>query len=340
MPTNLDGKAQPISPEVKAALVMLMLGEDTAAELFRRLGKEEIKLLNRGMTQLATLSDDEQEAILSEYFTLIQKGDPLRLEGGEAYFKALVERSMGKDGRRLIEEMASENQMQLNALEPIDARTLANLLRKEHPQTVALIMAYSKAEKSAQVLAQLPVETQVEVCLRMASLDTVSASTLRDVENALLSEMKGLVLSGGEETSGVEMVAEILNNIEKQHEERIFEQLMEIDPELAEEIRNNMFVFADLVNIDDRGIQTLLKEVDNQTLLLSLKTAPEPIKDKVFKNLSARAVQMLREDMEVMPPTKLSDVEKAQASITQLALRLEAEGKIIIAKAGAAEEFV
>ena len=142
---------------------------------------------------------------------------------------------MGNEGRRLAEEMATENQMQLNALDPVDARTLANLLRKEHPQTIALIMAYSKAEKSAQVLSQLPVETQVEVCLRMASLDTVSPKTLRDVENALLSEMKGLVVSGGEETSGVVMVAEILNNIEKQHEERIFEQLMEIDPELAEE---------------------------------------------------------------------------------------------------------
>jgi flagellar motor switch protein FliG len=292
------------------------------------------------MTMLAGLTDEEQNDILVEYLDLVEKGDPMRLEGGEAYLKRLVETNMGGEGRKLIEEIASEHQMQLNALEPVDARTLANLLRKEHPQTIALIMAYSKPEKSAQVLSQLPVETQVEVCLRMASLDTVAPQTLRDVENALLSEMKGLVVSGGEETSGVVMVAEILNNIEKQHEERIFEQLMEIDPELAEEIRNNMFVFADLVNIDDRGIQTLLKEVDNQSLLLALKTAPEVIKDKIFKNLSSRATQMLKEDMEVMPPVKLSEVEKAQASITQLALRLEAEGKIVIAKAGAAEEFV
>jgi flagellar motor switch protein FliG len=329
-----------IPPEIKAALVMLTLGEDVAGELFKKLGKDEIKFLNKGMMNLTMLTPDDEERILIDYYALLQKGDPLRLEGGESYFKALLEKNMGNEGRRLAEEMATENQMQLNALDPVDARTLANLLRKEHPQTIALIMAYSKAEKSALVLSQLPVETQVEVCLRMASLDTVSPKTLRDVENALLSEMKGLVVSGGEETSGVVMVAEILNNIEKQHEERIFEQLMEIDPELAEEIRNNMFVFADLVNIDARGIQTLLKEVDNQTLLLALKTAPDAIKERVFANLSARAVQMLREDMEVMPPVKISEVEKAQASITQLALRLEAEGKIIIAKAGAAEEFV
>lgn len=331
---------EPIPREVKAALVMLMLGEERAAPVFKKLEKDEVKALNKGMTMLAGLTDEEQNDILVEYLELVEKGDPMRLEGGEAYLKRLVETNMGGEGRKLIEEIASEHQMQLNALEPVDARTLANLLRKEHPQTIALIMAYSKPEKSAQVLSQLPVETQVEVCLRMASLDTVAPQTLRDVENALLSEMKGLVVSGGEETSGVVMVAEILNNIEKQHEERIFEQLMEIDPELAEEIRNNMFVFADLVNIDDRGIQTLLKEVDNQSLLLALKTAPEVIKDKIFKNLSSRATQMLKEDMEVMPPVKLSEVEKAQASITQLALRLEAEGKIVIAKAGAAEEFV
>jgi flagellar motor switch protein FliG len=329
-----------IPPEVKAALVMLTLGEGIASELFKKFSKDEIKILNKGMMNLTMLTPEDEERVLLDYFDLLQKGDPLRLEGGEFYFKSLLEKSMGNEGRRLAEEMATENQMQLNALDPVDARTLANLLRKEHPQTIALIMAYSKAEKSAQVLSQLPVETQVEVCLRMASLDTVSPKTLRDVENALLSEMKGLVVSGGEETSGVVMVAEILNNIEKQHEERIFEQLMEIDPELAEEIRNNMFVFADLVNIDARGIQTLLKEVDNQTLLLALKTAPENIKERIFANLSARATQMLREDMEVMPPVKISEVEKAQASITQLALRLEAEGKIVIAKAGAAEEFV
>ena len=332
--------AEPIPREVKAALVMLTLGEERAAPVFRRLEKDEVKSLNKGMTMLAGLTDGEQHEILVEYLDLVAKGDPMKLEGGEAFLKRLVETNMGGEGRKLIEEIAGEHMMQLNALEPVDARTLANLLRKEHPQTIALIMAYSKPEKSAQVLSQLPVETQVEVCLRMASLDTVAPQTLRDVENALLSEMKGLVISGGEETSGVVMVAEILNNIEKQHEERIFEQLMEIDPELAEEIRNNMFVFADLVNIDDRGIQTLLKEVDNQSLLLALKTAPEIIKERIFKNLSSRATTMLKEDMEVMPPVKLSEVEKAQAGITQLALRLEAEGKIVIAKAGAAEAFV
>ncbi len=329
------------SSQVKAALVMLLLGEDTAGEVFKRLNNEDIRNLNRGMGELSGISEPEQQAILKEFYDLCQRGDPLLLESGEDYMKALAQRSLGaEEGKRLLDELGDENQMRLNALEPVDSRTLSNLVRKEHPQTIALIMAYIDSGKAAEVLAQLPVETQVEVCLRMASLDTVSPQTLRDVENALMSEMKGLVVSGGEETSGVVLVAEILNSIEKAHEERIFEQLMEIDPELAEEIRNNMFVFDDLVNLDDRGIQTLLKEIDNNTLLLALKTASETVKNKIFGNLSARAVQMLQEDMEVMGPTKLSDVEKAQSSITQLALRLEAEGKIVIAKPGAEDEFV
>lgn len=339
-PELLTGAGNIKSP-IKAALVMLMLGEDVAGEVFKRLGNTEIKSLNKSMAELGSVTEEEQREILEEFWALCQGSDPMLLESGSDYMKSLVTRAMGDaEGKKLLEDLATENQMKLVALDPVDARTLSNLVRKEHPQTIALIMAYIDAEKSAQVLAQLPVETQVEVCLRMASLDTVSPQTLRDVEDALMSEMKGLVVSGDQETSGVVLVAEILNNIEKAHEERIFEQLMEIDPELAEEIRNNMFVFDDLVNLDDRGIQALLKEIDNQTLLLSLKTAAEQVKDKIFSNLSQRAVQMLQEDMEVMGPVKLSDVEKAQSVITTTALRLEAEGKIVIAKAGSEDEFV
>lgn len=330
-----------ITGDVKAALVMLLLGEDVAGDVFQRLDIGDIKTLNKGMGQLPGVDEHQQEEILQEFLQMLQGGDPMLLESGGSYLQSLVEKSMTpEEAKRIREEMETEADMKLRALDPVDARTLANLVRKEHPQTVSLILAYSEPGKSAQVLAQLPVETQVEVCLRMASLDTVSPSTLREVESALMSEMKGLVVSGDQETSGVVMVAEILNNIEKSHEERIFEQLMEIDSELAEEIRNNMFVFDDLINIDDKGIQTILKEVDNQTLLLALKTSPEEIKDKIFNNLSSRAVEMLKEDMEVMGPTKLSDVEKAQSSITQLALRLEAEGKIVVAKAGSEDEYV
>lgn len=330
----------PLSMQSKAALVLLMLGEETAGEVFKRLDTDAIRLLSRGMTEMGQVSDEERAQVLEEFYTTCVKSDPLLLTNGAAFLNALAEKFLdAEENKKLQDTLKSEKQTKL-ALDAIDSRVLANLIRKEHPQTIALILAYSEPAKSAEVLSLMPVETQVEVCLRMASLDKVNPQTLKDVESALMSEMKGLMEMDEQETSGVVLVAEILNTIEKSHEERIFEQLMEIDPELAEEIRNNMFVFDDLINLDDRGVQTLLKEVDNQTLILALKTADEVIRNKIFNNLSQRAVEMLKEDMEVMGPTKLSDVEKAQTTMTQVALRLEAEGKIVIAKPGGEDEFV
>ncbi len=330
----------PLTMQSKAALVLLMLGEETAGEVFKRLDMEDIRLLSRGMAEMGQVEDGEREAVLEEFYNMCVKSDPLLLTNGAAFLNSLAEKFLdAEENKKLQDTLKSEKQTKL-ALDAIDSRVLANLIRKEHPQTIALILAYSEPAKSAEVLSLMPVETQVEVCLRMASLDKVNPQTLKDVESALMSEMKGLMEMDEQETSGVVLVAEILNTIEKSHEERIFEQLMEIDPELAEEIRNNMFVFDDLINLDDRGIQTLLKEVDNQTLILSLKTADEVIRTKIFNNLSQRAVEMLQEDMEVMGPTKLSDVEKAQTTMTQAALRLEAEGKIVIAKPGSEDEFV
>lgn len=330
----------PLSMQSKAALVLLMLGEETAGEVFKRLDTDAIRLLSRGMNEMGQVSDDERAQVLEEFYSMCVKSDPLLLTNGAAFLNALAEKFLdAEENKKLQDTLKSEKQTKL-ALDAIDSRVLANLIRKEHPQTIALILAYSEPAKSAEVLSLMPVETQVEVCLRMASLDKVNPQTLKDVESALMSEMKGLMEMDEQETSGVVLVAEILNTIEKSHEERIFEQLMEIDPELAEEIRNNMFVFDDLINLDDRGVQTLLKEVDNQTLILALKTADEVIRNKIFNNLSQRAVEMLKEDMEVMGPTKLSDVEKAQTTMTQVALRLEAEGKIVIAKPGGEDEFV
>lgn len=330
----------PMSMQSKAALVLLMLGEETAGEVFKRLDTDAIRLLSRGMTEMGQVTDDERAQVLEEFYTMCVKSDPLLLTNGAAFLNALAEKFLdAEENKKLQDTLKSEKQTKL-ALDAIDSRVLANLIRKEHPQTIALILAYSEPAKSAEVLSLMPVETQVEVCLRMASLDKVNPQTLKDVESALMSEMKGLMEMDEQETSGVVLVAEILNTIEKSHEERIFEQLMEIDPELAEEIRNNMFVFDDLINLDDRGVQTLLKEVDNQTLILALKTADEVIRNKIFNNLSQRAVEMLKEDMEVMGPTKLSDVEKAQTTMTQVALRLEAEGRIVIAKPGGEDEFV
>jgi flagellar motor switch protein FliG len=329
------------SESTKSATVLLTLGEDLSSEIFSKLGKEEIYALNRGMQKLSTIQENRQPEILLEFYELCKTSNPFLLGGSNDFIKTLVERSMGEeDSRQLLSDLGSDKYNELQQINSVDSRTLANSIRKEHPQTIALILAHIDTNKGAKVLAQLPVEVQVEVCMRMASLDTVSPQTLRDVEEALMSEMKGLIVSGGEETSGVALVAEILNNIEKVHEDRIFDRLTEIDPELAEDIRNEMFTFDDLIHIDDRGTQTLLKEIDKQILVLALKTASEEVKQKFFSNISQRAAEMIREDIEVQGAVRLSDVEAAQATIVQTALQLEADGKIVIATPGSDDQFV
>ena len=326
---------------VKAAAVLLALGEEFAGNIFSKLSKEEIYSLNRGMQKLGTVRDNRQSEYLLEFYELMKTSNPYLLGTGNAFIRKMVETSMSEDqSRQLLSELGTDNYSQLQQINSVDSRTLANAVRKEHPQTIALILAHIDTSKAAKIMAQMPVEVQVEVCMRMASLDSVSPQTLRDVEDALMSEMKGLVVAGGEETSGVALVAEILNNIEKVHEDRIFDQLTEIDPELAEEIRSKMFTFDDLIFIDDRGTQALLKEIDNQVLILALKTASEEVKQKFFNNISQRAAEMIREDLEVLGAVRLSDVEAAQSTIVQTALQLEADGKIVIATPGSDDQFV
>jgi flagellar motor switch protein FliG len=326
---------------VKAAGVLLALGEDVAGEIFSKLTKEEIYSLNRGMQKLSMVRDNRQSEYLLEFYELMKTSNPYLRGVGSDFIKKMVESSMTEDqGRQLLSELGTDKYSQLQQINSVDSRTLANSIRKEHPQTIALILAHIDTGKAAKIMAQMPVEVQVEVCMRMASLDSVSPQTLRDVEDALMSEMKGLIVSGGEETSGVALVAEILNNIEKVHEDRIFDQLTEIDPELAEEIRSKMFIFDDLIYIDDRGTQALFKEIDNQVLILALKTSSEEVKQKFFSNISQRAAEMIREDLEVLGAVRLSDVEAAQSTIVQTALQLESDGKIVIATPGSDDQFV
>jgi flagellar motor switch protein FliG len=326
---------------LKAAHVLLALGEDIAGDLFANLTKEEIYALNRGMQALSQVRENRQSEVLLEFYELMKTSNPYLLGSGNQFIRNLVERSMSdEDSRQILSDLGSDQYSQLQQINSVDARTLANSVRKEHPQTIALVLAHIDTSKGAKVLSQLPAEVQVEVCMRMASLDTISPQTLRDVEEALMSEMKGLIIAGGDETSGVDLVAEILNNIEKVHEDRIFDQLTEMDPELAEEIRSKMFTFDDLIHIDDRGTQTLLKEIDNQVLILALKTASEEVKQKFFSNISQRAAEMIKEDLEVLGAVRLSDVEAAQATIVQTALQLQNDGKIVIATPGSDDQFV
>jgi flagellar motor switch protein FliG len=222
----------------------------------------------------------------------------------------------------------------------VDAKSLANFLIHEHPQTVSVILAHLEPEKKGEVLKRLPETLQAEVVLRMANLDHVAPELISEVDRVLKEELANLGTVEQAALGGVQPVAEMLNVMDKNTEKTIMSRIEEKDPILAEEIRKLMFVFEDVIKIDDKGIQALLKEVPNDKLLLALKTANEDIKNKFFKNLSQRAAQMLRDDLTNMGPSRLSDVEGAQVEIVNVARRLESEGKILIARGGSEDALV
>ena len=228
----------------------------------------------------------------------------------------------------------------LESLEMVDAKSLSTFLVNEHPQTVAVILAHLDPEKKGEVLRRLPESLQAEVVLRMANLENVDPELIAEIDKVLKNQLSSSHTIEQASLGGVQPVAEMLNVMDKNSEQSIMSRLEEKDPLLAEEIRKLMFVFEDIAKIDDRGIQVLLKEVPNDRLLLSLKTANDEIRNKIFKNISTRAAEMLREDLSNMGPARLSDVETAQQEIVNVARRLEAEGKIIIARGGSEDAMV
>lgn len=339
MDSPVATEAADLSLGAKAAIVVMSLGEEIAAEVLKYMGPKEIKKIS---TYVATLGEIEQDVIdyvIEEFQAALIEGGVM-LPGSSTFLKAAITAALGDDaGGRLLEEIQSETS-QLDVLDDVDSRTLASILQKEHPQTIALVMSHTEIDKAAEVVALLPEELQLEVVYRIARLDAVSSDILQEVEQALLNEIRGMTGLGSQVAGGVSLVADILNQVDKATESRILENIDDMNPEMAEEIRELMFVFEDLLKIDDRGMQTLLKEVENDVLVMALKTANEVIRDKIFRNISSRAAERIREDLDNMGPVRLSDVEKGQGEIVRVALKLEEDGRIQILRSGSEDAFV
>ena len=250
--------------------------------------------------------------------------------------------TLGEDRAKTVLGQLSvvEGSRTLEALELVDPRTLANFLVNEHPQTIALIMAHLEPAKKTEVLKRLPEGVQTEVVLRIASLDFISPNLIAQVDEVLKQELATLGSIDTQQLGGVSPIAEMLNVMDKNSEQNIMARVEEKDPQLAEEIRKLVFVFEDIIYIDDRGMQSLLKEVDSSKLTLALKTAPDEIKDKIFRNMSSRAAEMLRDDLESKGPVKLSEVEAEQKEILKIVRKLADEGQIVIASKGGDEGLV
>lgn len=326
----------------KAAILVNYLGPEAAKKLLRHMDDGDIRKLLTVMSKFRIVPIEVTKRILEEYYELIsESGDYIFSDRTSS--KDTVVDAVGEERARGILghlNATTNSQRSLESLEVVDAKSLANFLINEHPQTVSVILAHLEPEKKGEVLKRLPEALQAEVVLRMANLDHVAPELIAEVDRVLKEELANLGTVEQAALGGVQPVAEMLNVMDKNTEKAIMSRIEEKDPILAEEIRKLMFVFEDIVKIDDKGIQTLLKEVPNEKLLLALKTANEEIKNKIFKNISQRAANLLKEDLTNMGPSRLSDVESAQVEIVNIARRLESEGKILIARGGSEDALV
>lgn len=326
----------------KAAILVNYLGKDAVKVLLKRMDDADIRKLINVMTKFRVIPVHVTKKVLEEYYEMISESDEYIFSEGVSGKDSIVD-ALGEERARGILgglNISTGSSRALESLEMVDAKSLATFLVNEHPQTVSVILAHLEPEKKGEVLKRLPEALQAEVVLRMANLEHVDPELISEIDKVLKNQLSNTATVEQAALGGVQPVAEMLNVMDKNTESAIMSRLEEKDPLLAEEIRKLMFVFEDIIKIDDRGIQSLLKEIPNDKLLLALKTANEDIKTKIFKNISARAAEMLKEDLSNMSPSRLSDVEGAQQEIVNTARRLEAEGKILIARGGSEDAMV
>jgi flagellar motor switch protein FliG len=324
----------------KSALLLNVLGNSVTAKIFQKMKDNDVKRLVNVMGQVSKVPIPIVKQVLEDFYSEIAEQENLIF--GHATGRDFILETLGEDRARTVLGQLSvvEGSRTLEALELVDSRTLANFLISEHPQTIALVLAHLEPGKKCDVLKRLPENFQTEVVLRIANLDFISPSLIAQVDEVLKQELATLGSIDTQQLGGVQPIADMLNVMDKSSEQNIMARVEEKDPQLAEEIRKLMFVFEDIVFIDDRGMQSLLKEVPNDKLVIAMKTAPEEIKEKIFKNISKRAGELLKDDLESLGPVKVSDVESAQQEIVNVAKRLESEGKLMISRGGDADALV
>lgn len=323
----------------KAAILMLALGPDTAALILKKLDAKVVEEITREIASLGVITPDQKNAVVDEYYNLVLARQYLNA-GGIDYARALLEKSLSRDdAARIIEQIEHQvHQQPFSFLQKAESENLLEFIQDEHPQTIALILAHLPSGKAAEILVGLQPAKQMEVVTRVAKMEQTNPEVIKEVERGLEQRLSGIVAQTFEKVGGVEAVAEMLNYADRSTEKAIFESLETEDPELVEQIRRLMFVFEDIMLVNDKGIQSVLKEVENSDLALALRTASEDLKAKIFKNMSERAAGLIKEDMEYMGPVKVSDVEAAQQKIVDVVRRLEDAGEIVIAGRGGDKE--
>lgn len=320
----------------KAAILFITLGPDASAPILKKLPEAEIQKITFEIANMQKVKKELREEVLQEFVNLNKAKDYI-VEGGFDYAKNLLSKALGAQKAMEIIEKVSEITQQYRPFgiaRKADAQQLLNVIINEHPQTIALILCYLQPEKAAQILSGLPEELQSDVARRVATMNNTSPLVIEEVEEILEKKLSNVVRSDFASIGGVQTLVDILNNVDRGTEKSIIEELDRYQPELAEKIKDSMFVFEDIVTLDNSSIQRILREVDMKALALALKGVSEDVANLIYSNMSKRAAQTLKEDLEFMGPVRLIDVEKAQQQIVAIIRRLDEAGEIVMSRGG------
>ncbi|WP_253479192.1 flagellar motor switch protein FliG [Natronocella acetinitrilica] len=328
-----------LSGAEKAAVFLMSLGEDTAASVMKHLGPKEVQLLGSTMTSLKNIRKEQVEAVVDDFVTTVGEQTALGI-GNSDYIRSVLVKALGEDkaGNIIDRIMMGGNTRGLEQLKWLDGKTVAEMLRLEHPQIIAIVMSYLDPDHAAEVLANLPERIRHDILMRVATLQGVQPAALQELDEIMERQFTGKQRLKSSSIGGIQAAANILNYLDSAVENPLMEQVTEMDADLSQKIQDLMFTFNDLVELDDRGIQALLREVSSELLVLALKGADDALKDKMFKNLSRRASEMLQDDLDARGPVRVSDVEQAQKEVLTVAKRMADEGQISLG--GGGDEYI
>lgn len=334
-------KTEEITGVQKAAILLIALGPDKSSNVFKHLKEDEIEQLTLEIANTRSVSPAMKDAVLDEFYEVCLAQQYIA-EGGIGYAKDLLEKALGSErAKDVIGKLTASLQVRpFEFVRKTDASQLLNFIQDEHPQTIALILSYLSSNQASAIISALAPDKQTDVAKRIAQMDRTSPDVIKEVEKVLEQKLASLVNQDYTIVGGVDSIVDILNTVDRGTEKHIMESLEIEDPELADEIRKKMFVFEDILSLDDRSIQRVLREVDNNELAVALKGSNEEVQNLIFSNLSKRLATMIREDMDFMGPVRMKDVEEAQQKIVNVIRKLEDSAEIVIARGGGDEIIV
>lgn len=326
---------QKLTGRQKAAVLLVSLGPEIASKVFKHLREDEIEQLTLEIANVRKIEYEQKEDVLDEFHSIAQAQEYIS-QGGIEYAKDVLEKALGSQKAiDIINRLTASLQVRpFDFARKADPNQILNFIQNEHPQTIALVLAYLDAQQAAMILSALPQERQADIARRIAIMDRTSPEVINQVERVLENKLSQMTLHDFSTGGGIDAIVQVLNGVDRSTEKTILESLELQDPELAEEIKKRMFVFEDIVSIDNRSIQRVIRDVDTNDLALALKVSSEEVQEVIFRNMSKRMVETFRQDMEFMGPVRLRDVEEAQQRIVGIIRRLEESGEIVIARGG------